>query len=105
MQDILAIILLIIAFLAGIIFIPQLMLRRAVKQVLVIFRKHGAQSPGSAKMIDEMGIKPQGMFSLNFGLRDYKYHAVQALIKGEIIAVTEEGKVYLQEDKVTLLKF
>jgi hypothetical protein len=104
MSDILLIVLLVILFLAGIIFIPQLMMRRAIKQVIAIFRKHGATAANSAKHIDEMGIKPQGMFSMNFGLRDYKYHAVQALIKGEVVTVTEDGKVYLQENKVMLLK-
>ncbi len=104
MNDILVIVLVIIVFLAGMIFIPQFMLRRAIKQVITIFRKHGATSEKSAKHIDEMGIKPQGLLSLNFGLRDYKYHAVQALIKAECVVVTDDGKVYMVEDKIMMLK-
>ena len=61
-------------------------------------------SPKSAKMLDEMDIKQQGMFSLKFGLRDYKFHAVQALMKSEIIKETDDGKAYLLEDKLMLLK-
>jgi len=104
MSNVLTIILLIVLFLLGIIFIPQFMLRRAIKQVIAIFRRYGATSAKSAKMLDEMGIKPQGMFTMNFGLRDYKFHAVQALIKGEIIKATEDGKMYLLEDKVMSLR-
>jgi len=104
MSNVLAIVLLIIFFLAGFIFIPQLMLRRAIKQVIAIFRKHGATSSKSAKFVDEMGIKPKGMFSLNMGLRDYKYHALQALLKGEIVQLTDDGKAYLVEEKVYMLK-
>ena len=104
MSNALLIIVLIIVFIAGFIFIPQLMIKRAVKQVVAILRKHGATSAKMAKFADEMGIKPQGMFTLNMGLRDYKYHALQALLKHEIVQLTEEGKVYLVEEKTYLLK-
>jgi Sec-independent protein translocase protein TatA len=100
METALFIIIIIVLFIFGVIILPQFMLRRAVKQVVKIFRRSGATSKSSARTLKELGIKPQGLFSLNFGLRDYKYYAVQALMKSEMIQEAEEGKLFLREEKL-----
>ena len=75
-------------------------MKRAMRQVILIFREHTATSSRSAKAIDELGLSPQGMMGGMFKGRDYKQYALNMLMKSEIIQVTEDGKMYLLEDKL-----
>jgi hypothetical protein len=100
METALFIIIIVVLFILGVIVLPQFMLRRAIKQVIALFRKYSATSTGSAKQLTDLGIKPNSMFSFNFGLRDYKFYAVQALMKHEIVMQLEDGRLYLVEDKL-----
>ena len=104
METALYIIIIVVLFILGVVVLPQMMLRRAIKQVVAIFRNNGATTKSSAKLLEEMGIKQQGMFSLRFGLRDYKPYAAQALLKYGVLEQTEEGKLYLNESKTHMLR-
>jgi len=73
--------------------------RRAIKSVFKMFRKSEALTPETAKFSDEIGFKRQGIISFR-GIRDYKPTALQLMMREEIVCVTEEGKLYLSEEKL-----
>ena len=75
-------------------------MKRAMRQVILIFREHTATSSRSAKAIDELGLRSQGMMGGMFKGRDYKQYALNMLMKAEIVQVTEDGKMHLSEDKL-----
>jgi hypothetical protein len=75
-------------------------MKRAMRQVILIFREHSATSSRNAKTIDELGLSPQGMMGGMFKGRDYKQYALSLLMKSEIIQATEDGRLYLSEDKL-----
>lgn len=100
MSDILIIVFIGIAIIAGMLGIPYLMMRRAVGRVVKIFQRNFVIDAKSAKTIDELGLSPRTMLQNMFRARDYKPQALNFLMKAEIIQVTEDGKLYLSEEKL-----
>ena len=100
MNDILVIALIIIAILAGMLGIPYLMMRRAVGSVIKVFQRNNAIDAKTAKTIDELGLSPRTMLQNMFRTRDYKPQALNFLMKGEIVQVTEDGRLYLSEERL-----
>jgi hypothetical protein len=80
-------------------FISGRMTRRAAFRVLEIFRKHKAIGIHQAKTIDELGLRPPGLIERFGRMRDYKQTALNILVKAEAIRMTEDGKLYIPEEK------
>ena len=81
-------------------FISVRRIRSAVSRVIEIFQQHKAIGIQQAKTIDELGLRPPGMLERFGRLRDYKQTALKLLLKGEAIRITEEGKLYIPEEKI-----
>ena len=100
MNNIVLIVLVVILMLVAMFLIPQWRLRRAISQVIRIFREQGAVDARSARTVIELGLKPRNMMEGMFKGRDYRPYALRALRKAEIIQMTDEGRLYLSEDKL-----
>lgn len=105
MSDVLFIILMILLFIAVVIVVPQWMLSRNVPKVIRIFRHQNAVGAKNAKTIEELGLQPKSMFQRMFNRRDYKPQALQFLIRTTVVEMTEEGKVYLNEETLMQTKW
>ncbi len=105
MENILIIILLVVVLIITFFIIPQWRMRRAVHQVIGIFRKYGTNHPSIAKTLEELGLRQTGggTFSL-FRRKDYKMYALDFLIKVEAVKQLEDGRLYLLEDRLLELK-
>ncbi len=97
-------VLLILIFLVLLVVIPFAMNKRAVIQVIKRLRQHGALNPESAKTIDELRLNPPTFRERIMRFRDYKPAALQGLIRVGIVQLTEDGKVYLSEEKLKSTK-
>jgi predicted deacetylase len=86
--------------LVGLFVIPRWLLRRAARQVINIFREHNATNSKNARTIDELGLRPPGVLERMMRRRDYKPYALSVLMQAEIIQATEDGKLYLSEEKL-----
>jgi len=104
MNDVLIIILIVVFVIVALLGIPYLMMKRAVGRVIKIFRNNSAIDARSAKTIDELGLSPRTRLQGMFRGRDYKPQALNFLIKAEVIQLTEDGRVYLSEDKLAASK-
>jgi hypothetical protein len=89
-----------ILLLAGMYFIPRWLVRRAALQVIKIFRKQNAVDKSTARTIDELGLRPPGMLQRMTQRRDYKPQALNALMQAEIIKTTEDGRLYISEERL-----
>ncbi len=105
MSDVLFIVLMVVLFIAVMIFLPQFMLTRNIPKVIRIFREHNAVGEKNAKEIGELGLLPKPMLQRMLRRRDYKPQALQFLLRTTIIEMTEEGKVYLNEDNLFRTKW
>ena len=88
--------------------IPGWRLKRAIRQVVQIFRKTNATSVKNAKTVDALGLRPLGFFERMLKLRDYKPYALTVMMSAGVVLQTEDGKVYLSEEKLgasTLSKY
>jgi hypothetical protein len=85
--------------------IPRWLTRRAARQVIKIFRKQSATDGKTARTIDELGLRPPSMFQRMGRRRDYKPHALDALLRVGVVQATEDGKLYLSEAKLAELGF
>jgi len=99
-RDVLFWVILVVLFIFFVFVVPQWLLFRSVPKVIRLFRENNAVGPKNAKTIEELGLKPKTMFERMFRMRDYKPKALQFLIRVTIVELTEEGKVYLDEDKL-----
>jgi hypothetical protein len=84
---------------AALIFIPRFMIRRALRQTIAIFKHFRIDSPEKAKTRGELGLNPADFMTRITSLRDYKPQALQILMSEGVVASTEEGKLYLVEEK------
>ena len=100
MNDVLAIIGLIILLLVALFIIPQLLMARAMKKVVKIFRENRAIDEKHAKTVEELNLQQKGMIDRMMKPRDYKPKALQYMIGAEMVRMTEEGKLYLVEEKL-----
>jgi hypothetical protein len=80
-------------------FISGRMTRRAAFRVLQIFQEHKAIGINQAKTIDELGLRPPGLIERFGRMRDYKQTALSLLVKAEAIRMTQDGKLYIPEEK------
>jgi len=94
----LVLVLLIVLLGVGLVFLPRFFLRRAVRQVVFLFRERGITSADRAATLEELGLGPKSMFERMFRMRDYKPYAVRLLGQAQVLRVTEEGRVYLSEE-------
>ena len=83
--------------------LPRFMLKRAMSQVIRIFRGHRSLSKENAKTMEELGLKPHGFMERFMKHRDYKPYAIQLLAKQGILCRTEDGRLYLSEEKLNEL--
>ena len=93
-------VLLIILFMVLLMVIPLMMNKRAVIQVVKRLRKHQALDIQSAKTVEEVGLQPLSFQERMLRFRDYKPAALQGLIRTGIVQITEDGRVYLSEEKL-----
>jgi len=101
MSDVLFWIILVVLFLFFVFVVPQWLLVRTVPKVIRVFREKNAVGPHNAKTIEELGLKPKSVFERAFRMRDYKPRALQFLIKVSVVDLTEEGELFLDEDKLS----
>jgi len=93
---------LLVVFILGVYVLPQWRFKRSVKQVIAMFRKHNAiDRIENAKTMDELGFHFQRTFiEQMLRGRDYRGYALSALLKTQIVLETEDGKLYLVEEKL-----
>ena len=100
MNNIIIIILLVVVALAAMIIIPRWRFKRAVPQVIRLFREQGALDIKHAKTVDELGLRSRGMLGGMLQGRDYRQHALNALMQAGIIQETEDDRLYLSEEEL-----
>ncbi|MFC1592551.1 hypothetical protein ACFL4C_00855 [Candidatus Omnitrophota bacterium] len=93
---ILAFVILVVAMLA----IPRWRLKRGIRQVIKIFRKHNALSIRNAREVYEMGFHGRGFLEVMVRGHDYQQYALRELLKAGVIQSTEDGRLYLSEDRL-----
>ena len=105
MNEILLLVLLAVLLLAGLIVFPQLLVRRAIPEVIKIFKRHDALGIKNAKTVEELGLGGQTMVQRMWKPRDYKPRALQLLLNANIVQMTPDGKLYLAEENLAATKW
>ena len=98
----LLIIVLIVVFFLAMFVVPRFLMKRAIKQVVRTFRQHYATDAKSAKSSFELGLNPRGFLDGLLRGRDYKPYAMNLLRKHEIVLMTDDGRLYLSEEKLVV---
>ena len=97
---VLLILLIIILAILGFFVLPQIRIRRAIKQVVAIFERNSALDVRSAKTIDELRLRPRTFLQGMGRIRDFKPYALQILMDAEVVCQTDGGRLYLLQDKL-----
>ncbi len=105
MQGILFIVLLVILFILSVLFLPYWLIMRSVPKVIRTFRQKNAVGAKNAMTIEELELKPKSIFRRMFTRRDYSQTALQFLIRADVVDITEEGKFFLNEEKLMFSKW
>jgi len=80
--------------------LPRFMRKRAMSQVIRVFRVHRSLSKENAKTVEQLGLKPHGFMERFMKPRDYKPYALQILTRQGVLCQTEDGRLYLSEQKL-----
>ncbi len=105
MNDTLMVIILIIVFILVALVLPQFMVMRSAPKVIRIFRQKNAVGAKNAKAVEELGLKQRSMIENVLRRRDYKPRALQLLLSANIVQMTEDGKLYLDEESLSMTKW
>jgi len=105
MNDTLMVIVLVIVFVVVALVLPQFLVMRSAPKVIRIFRQKNAVGEKNAKAIEELGLKQRSMIESVLRRRDYKPRALQLLISTNIVQMTEDGKLYLDEENLAMTKW
>lgn len=105
MNDTLMVIVLVIVFIVVALVLPQFLVMRTAPKVIRIFRQKNAVGAKNAKPIEELGLKQRSMIENVLRRRDYKPRALQLLIGADIVQMTEDGKLYLDEESLSMTRW
>jgi hypothetical protein len=105
MDDTLIVIVLVIVFIVVALVLPQFLVMRTAPKVIRIFRQNNAVGAKNAKPIEELGLKQRSMIENVLRRRDYKPRALQLLISANIVQMTEDGKLYLDEESLSMTRW
>jgi hypothetical protein len=103
MANAVAIFVLVVLTFLAIVIIPTTMTRRAINQVIKIFRRHNALDADHAKTIEELGLTPPTFQQRLFRTRDYKPRALESMKSSDVVQSTEDGRLYLSERALNLM--
>ncbi len=76
-------------------------MRKAIKEIVGIFRRNNALGGDNAKTKEELGLMPPNFIMRMMRQRDYKPYALQMMVGAEIVQVTLENKYFLSEEKLS----
>jgi len=85
---------------AIVLYVPALLTRRAMKQVVGRFYAARALSEESAKTLAELGLTPPNLLERLTKPRDYKPAALRLLQQLGAVQLTQEGKLFLLEERL-----
>lgn len=85
---------------AIVLYLPARLTRRAMHQVIQKFYQQEALDPKSARTLDELGLSPPSFIEKLAKPRDYKPTALRLLQQMEAVQTTQEGKLFLVEEKL-----
>jgi len=100
MEDSIIVLVLVFMALAGTFFIQSLLVKRAIAQVIRTFCRYNALGVKNSKTVEEMGLTPPNLIHRLTRLRDYKPYALRILQQAGIVQSTEDGKLYMTEEKL-----
>ncbi len=81
-------------------FISARLTKRAVFKVLHIFRDENAVGYERARTIEQLGLTPPNILERIGRPRDYRQNALKILIKTEVVQLTEDGRLFIPEEKM-----
>jgi hypothetical protein len=84
--------------------LPQLLYKKAIRQVIKIFKRNNAFTADSARTPKDLGLAQRGWIQNLGRTRDYKPRALQMLIDYDIVRKTEDDRVYLVKEKLAMYK-
>ncbi len=85
---------------AAVFVVPSFLLKRAIGQVIRIFRRSHSVCSEGTKTAEELGLQPPDFFEKLAKPKDYKPFALDALVETGIVRVEEDGKLCLLEEKL-----
>lgn len=85
-------------------FISGQLTKRAIFKIIRIFGDENALSPERAKTIAELGLTPPSFIERIGRPRDYRQNALKILIKAGVVQLTEDGRLFIPENKINELR-
>jgi hypothetical protein len=101
MSDTNVMLILVVVLLFLVFILPQLRLRISIPSIIRLFRQSNAVGIENAKTLEELGLKPKNIGQAIIRGQDYKLTALEVLKKAEVIQNTEDGKLFLSEEKLS----
>jgi len=86
-------------------FLSRIYMARAIRSLIGALREAGATSGANAKTAEELNLRPKSTLRDFRVLRDYGPYALQILIRAGVVEVTEDGKLFLSEERLAMSRW
>jgi hypothetical protein len=96
-MEIIYAILLIVLLLLGAVYLSRFLIKKAMRDVVSVFRRRGALNPKGALTAEDLGLVKGRFTDRMFRVRDYKPDALRLLAQANVVKITEDGRLYLSE--------
>lgn len=103
LEAIFIIITILIFLMAAMLTLSSILLRRAAKKVIELFRIKNALDLEDAKTREELGLTGQSFMERMVKPKDYKPQALEFLINWSVIKEAPDNRLYLCEEKLAEL--
>ena len=98
METALFIVLVLAVMVAVVIYVPRYFMKKAMREVVSLFRAKGATTPKTAATLQELGLVRPGLVERMTKPRDYRLNALNLLGQANVVIPTSDGRLYLSEE-------
>ena len=85
--------------------LSRILMAKAIRSLIGTLREAGATSSASARTAEELNLRPKSTLRDFRVLRDYGPYALQILIRAGVVEVTEDGKLFLSEERLAMSRW
>ena len=85
--------------------LSRILMARAIRSLISSLREAGATTSANARTAEELNLRAKSTLRDFRVLRDYGPYALQILVRAGVVEVTEDGKLFLSEERLAMSRW
>ena len=85
--------------------LSRIFMARAIRSLIGTLREARATTSATARTAEELDLRPRSTLRDFHVLRDYRPYALQILMRAGVVEVTEDGKLFLSQERLAMSRW